>query len=35
MIKLVEKHNIPVYQDIRTWVAAASALAQWGNVRGK
>ncbi|HJJ22980.1 MAG TPA: acetate--CoA ligase family protein [Nitrosopumilus sp.] len=35
MIKLVEKHNIPVYQDLRTWVAAASALAQWGNVRGK
>jgi len=34
MIKLVEKHNIPVYQDIRTWVAAASALAQWGKVRG-
>ena len=35
MIKLVEKHNIPVYQDLRTWVAAASALAHWGNVRGK
>jgi 3-hydroxypropionyl-CoA synthetase (ADP-forming) len=35
MIKLVEKHNIPVYQDLRTWIAAASALAQWGNVRGK
>jgi 3-hydroxypropionyl-CoA synthetase (ADP-forming) len=35
MIKLVENHNIPVYQDLRTWVAAASALAQWGNVRGK
>jgi 3-hydroxypropionyl-CoA synthetase (ADP-forming) len=35
MIKLVEKHNIPVYQDIRTWIAAASALAQWGKVRGK
>jgi len=28
MIKLIEKHNIPVYQDIRTWVAAASALSQ-------
>ena len=35
MIKLVEKHNIPVYQDLRTWIAAASALAQWGNIRGK
>ncbi len=34
MIKLVESHNIPVYQDLRTWVAAASALAQWGKVRG-
>ena len=33
MIKLVEKHNVPVYQDIRTWVAAASALAQWGKVK--
>ena len=35
MIKLVEKHKIPVYQDLRTWIAAASALAQWGKVRGK
>ena len=35
MIKLVEKHNIPVYQDLRTWIAAASALAQWGKIRGK
>ncbi len=35
MIKLIEKHNVPVYQDLRTWVAAASALAQWGKVRGK
>ncbi len=35
MIKLVEKHNVPVYQDLRTWVAVASALAQWGKVRGK
>jgi len=33
MIKLVEKHNVPVYQDLRTWVAAASALAQWGKVK--
>jgi len=34
MAKLVEKHKIPVYQDLRTWVAAASALAQWGKVMG-
>ena len=34
MIKLIEKHNVPVYQDLRTWVAAASALAQWGRTRG-
>ncbi len=35
MIKRVEKHQVPVYQDLRTWVAAASALAQWGKRRGK
>ena len=35
MIKLIEENNVPVYQDLRTWVAAASALAQWGKVRGK
>ena len=35
MIKLIEKHNVPVYQDLRTWVAAASALVQWGKMRGK
>jgi 3-hydroxypropionyl-CoA synthetase (ADP-forming) len=35
MIKLIEKHKIPVYQDLRTWIAAASALAQWGKIRGK
>jgi len=35
MIKLIEKHNVPVYQDLRTWVAAASALAQWGKTLGK
>ena len=27
MSKLVEKKGIPVYDDLRTWVAAASALA--------
>jgi len=30
MTKLIEKKGIPVYNDLRTWVAAASALAQWG-----
>ena len=35
MIKLIEKHQVPVYQDLRTWVEAASALARWGKVRGK
>lgn len=27
---LIEKHSVPVYDDIRNWVAAASALYQWG-----
>ncbi len=35
MIRLIEGHKVPVYQDLRTWVAAASALAQWGKKRGK
>jgi 3-hydroxypropionyl-CoA synthetase (ADP-forming) len=35
MVKLVEKHNVPVYQDLRTWAEAAAALAQWGKVSGK
>jgi len=35
MIGLIERHRVPVYQDLRTWVAAASALAQWGRKRGK
>jgi len=34
MSKLVEKRGIPVYDDLRTWVAAASALAKWGSARG-
>ena len=29
MSKLIERHNIPVYDDLRTWVVAASALAQF------
>jgi len=27
---LIEKNKVPVYDDIRTWVAAAAALRQWG-----
>ncbi len=27
---MIESHKIPVYDDLRDWVAAASALAQWG-----
>ncbi|ABK76812.1 acyl-CoA synthetase (NDP forming) [Cenarchaeum symbiosum A] len=29
----VEDKGIPVYDDLRDWVAAASALARWGKVR--
>ncbi|RNJ78824.1 MAG: acyl-CoA synthetase [Nitrosopumilus sp. B06] len=28
--KLIEARKIPVYDDLRDWCAAASALAQWG-----
>ncbi|QLH11398.1 3-hydroxypropionate--CoA ligase [Nitrosarchaeum sp. AC2] len=35
MRKLIEANKVPVYGDLRTWVAAASALAQWGKVLGK
>ena len=35
MSKLIEKKGIPVYDDLRTWVAAASALAQWGYTRDR
>jgi 3-hydroxypropionyl-CoA synthetase (ADP-forming) len=31
---LIEKKGIPVYDDLRTWVAVASALSQWGKVKG-
>jgi len=34
MSKLVEKRGIPVYDDLSTWVAAASALSKWGSARG-
>ena len=30
MSKLIEKHKIPVYDDLRTWVAAAHALFLYG-----
>lgn len=30
--QLIERESVPVYDDIRTWVAAASALSQWGKV---
>jgi 3-hydroxypropionyl-CoA synthetase (ADP-forming) len=29
---LIEKKGVPVYDDIRSWVAAASALSQWGKI---
>ena len=32
--RMIESHGIPVYDDLRDWVAAASALAQWGRVAG-
>ncbi|MEK6980454.1 MAG: 3-hydroxypropionate--CoA ligase [Thermoproteota archaeon] len=35
MTKLIEANNIPVYSDLRTWVAAASALSQWGKFSQK
>ena len=35
MTKLIEANNIPVYSDLRTWVAAASALSQWGKISQK
>ncbi len=28
--RLIEAKGVPVYDDLRDWVAAASALAQWG-----
>ena len=29
---LIEQKGVPVYDDIRTWAAVASALAQWGKI---
>ena len=28
--KLIENEGVPVYDDLRDWVAAAAALSQWG-----
>jgi 3-hydroxypropionyl-CoA synthetase (ADP-forming) len=33
--KLVEARGVPVYDDLRDWVAAASALSQWGKISKK
>ena len=33
MSKAIEAQGIPVYDDIRDWVAAASALAKWGRIK--
>ena len=30
--RLIEARRVPVYDDLRDWVAAASALAQWGRI---
>ncbi len=30
--KLIEEKGVPVYDDLRDWCAAASALAQWGKI---
>ena len=30
--RLIEERKVPVYDDLRDWVAAASALAQWGKM---
>ncbi len=30
--KSIEERGVPVYSDLRDWVAAASALAQWGKI---
>ncbi|RNJ75582.1 MAG: acyl-CoA synthetase [Nitrosopumilus sp. H13] len=32
--KLIEARGIPVYDDLRDWCAAASALAKWGRING-
>ena len=30
--RLIEEKGVPVYDDLRDWVAAASALSQWGKI---
>ncbi len=32
---LIEKHNVPVYDDIRDWVCAAAGLFHWGKTYRK
>ncbi|CAI9830900.1 MAG: acetate--CoA ligase family protein [Nitrosopumilus sp.] len=32
---MIEAKGVPVYDDLRDWCAAASALAQWGRISGK
>ena len=34
MSRLIEERGVPVYSDLRDWVAAASALARWGERPG-
>lgn len=31
--KMIEERGVPVYSDLRDWVAAASALYQWGKMK--
>ena len=33
--KLIEERGVPVFDDLRDWVAAASALSQWGRISKK
>jgi len=33
--RLIETRQVPVYDDLRDWVAAASALVQWGRILGE
>ena len=30
MIKLIEKHNVPVYQDLRTWGCSCICISSMG-----
>ena len=33
--RLIEQRGVPVYDDLRDWVAAASALVQWGRISAR